>query len=289
MLENRLRPVSIKGVLFIDKKVVLLRNDRDEWELPGGRLEKGETPEACLQRELNEELSSTVEVGEVLEVVSGKLVLILAYHCLLPSPITAFKLSEEHKEVRLFSVSELSQETKDLVTMGHCRFARDLSRADCKRAKGLTMPEPASASYEQIRRYIMIKTPLEPADLAFVFGTRHGVTNFADEIANYWQKHFFPWIFIAGGPTKGQTVPESDTLKDSLVRRSVPPDRIICERRSTNTGENVEFSLPIIDHHFGIQNIHSLIAVGKISSSRRYLMTLERHWPGRKKMILPIN
>jgi uncharacterized SAM-binding protein YcdF (DUF218 family) len=151
------------------------------------------------------------------------------------------------------------------------------------------MLEPASGSYEQIRRYIMIKTPLEPADLAFVFGTRHGIKNFADEIANYWQKHFFPWIFIAGGPTKGQTVPECDTLKNSLVHRGVPPDRIICERRSTNTGENVEFSLPIIDQHFGIQNIRSLIAVGKISSSRRYLMTLERRWPDPKKMILPIN
>ena len=114
MPENRLWQVSIKGVLFIDKKVVLLRNDRDEWELPGGRLEKNETPEACLQRELNEELGCAVAVdklllAEVLEVVPGKLVLILAYRCLLPSPIAEFKLSEEHKEVRLFSVSELSR------------------------------------------------------------------------------------------------------------------------------------------------------------------------------------
>ncbi|MBV9876009.1 MAG: NUDIX domain-containing protein [Verrucomicrobia bacterium] len=107
-------PVSIKGVVFVEKKVVLLLNDRAEWELPGGRLEKGETPEACLIRELNEELDCAVAVdklllAEVLEVVPGKRVLILAYRCLLPSPIAEFKLSEEHKEVRLFSASELSQ------------------------------------------------------------------------------------------------------------------------------------------------------------------------------------
>lgn len=150
-------------------------------------------------------------------------------------------------------------------------------------------PPDSTASDEQIGRYIMVKTPLEPADLAFVFGTRHGIANFADEIAKYWQREFFPWILIAGGSTKGETLPESDTLKNSLTSRGVPADRIICERRSTNTGENVEFSLTIMRLHMNLQQVRSLIAVGKISSSRRYLMTLERHWPGPKKMILPIN
>jgi 8-oxo-dGTP pyrophosphatase MutT (NUDIX family) len=66
MPENRLWPVSIKGVLFLEEKVVLLLNDRAEWELPGGRLEKGETPEACLIRELNEELGCAVAVDKLL-------------------------------------------------------------------------------------------------------------------------------------------------------------------------------------------------------------------------------
>ena len=49
-------PVSIKGVLVEAGRVVLLENERDEWELPGGRLEPGEAPETCLVREFAEEL-----------------------------------------------------------------------------------------------------------------------------------------------------------------------------------------------------------------------------------------
>ena len=96
---------------------------------------------------------------------------------------------------------------------------------------------------KRIGRYVMIRTPIEAADLAFVFGTRDGVEEFADEIDRYWKRGFFPWIVIAGGSTQGNPNPESDVLREKLIDRGVDESCVICERKSTNTGENVQLRL----------------------------------------------
>ena len=105
-------PVSIKGVVLVGGKLVLLRNERAEWELPGGRLERGEEPEACLAREIAEELSLQVEVGPLLDcwrypVLPGKEVLIVTYGC-RPLAHGRPELSHEHSAVGLFHPSEIA-------------------------------------------------------------------------------------------------------------------------------------------------------------------------------------
>lgn len=99
-------PASVKGVCVRDRQVLLLRNERDEWELPGGKLELGEDPVACVGREIAEETGWRVTVGPILDawqyhIRSDVDVLIVTYGCWVDadSPV---RLSIEHREARLF-------------------------------------------------------------------------------------------------------------------------------------------------------------------------------------------
>ena len=83
-------PVSVKGVIPDRGRVVLLRNRRGEWELPGGRLEAGE-------------LGLAVEVGPLIdawvyEPLPERRVLVPAYGCLAGN-VGRMAYSQEHTAV----------------------------------------------------------------------------------------------------------------------------------------------------------------------------------------------
>jgi 8-oxo-dGTP pyrophosphatase MutT (NUDIX family) len=106
-------PVSIKAVLEVGGEVVLLRNDRDEWELPGGKLEAGEDPVRCLERELFEELNVRATVTELLNVwlydIMGRVEVLVVTFATRPLPADAdLRLSAEHRELALFPPTAVS-------------------------------------------------------------------------------------------------------------------------------------------------------------------------------------
>ena len=42
---------------------------KDGWEFPGGKIEPNETPEAALVREIEEELDTEINVGELIDTI----------------------------------------------------------------------------------------------------------------------------------------------------------------------------------------------------------------------------
>ena len=65
------RPLVAAGALFTDQagRILMVRPTYKEyWDIPGGYVEPGESPHAACIREVQEELSLTVQVGPLLVV-----------------------------------------------------------------------------------------------------------------------------------------------------------------------------------------------------------------------------
>ena len=75
----------------------------------------------------------------------------------------------------------------------------------------------------------------------------------------------------------------------AMTARGIPAEKILQEHCAMNTGENVIFSLPLIDAVLGLKNIRSVICLGNTWTARRYPMTLHRHWPEVEKMLVMVD
>ena len=92
---------------------MLVKNPRNEWELPGGRVDAGEAHAQTLSREFAEELSLEIAVDApidsyLFEVIPGRHVQIVTYGCRLTGDFKP-RISDEHTEHCLWPVERLAE------------------------------------------------------------------------------------------------------------------------------------------------------------------------------------
>ena len=78
------------------------------WEIPGGKIEEGETPEQCIVCEIREELATEVKAEKIIGVVDYDYPTFhLTMHCILCTIVSGELKLLEHENARWLSLETL--------------------------------------------------------------------------------------------------------------------------------------------------------------------------------------
>ena len=111
---NPLKRIEVVAALIVKEGRVFATQRgygpwKDWWEFPGGKMEPGESREDALRREISEELSCTILVGDLLDTVEWDYPEFhLTMHCFLCALDGAAPHLNEHEAARWLSAGELA-------------------------------------------------------------------------------------------------------------------------------------------------------------------------------------
>ena len=134
---------------------------------------------------------------------------------------------------------------------------------------------------EHITRTVFVTSEFQPAsDLLFIFGTSTIDGGVLEAVARACLQARFPKVLVTGlsGRLYSKTgKPLARIMPNKLIARGVPSDIILVQDRSTNTLEDVAFSLDVLEKH----NISpdSIAFLCKAHHSGRCLRTLRKFFP----------
>jgi len=147
------------------------------------------------------------------------------------------------------------------------------------------MDDRVRALAQQIWDYHHMGHSLERSDAILVLCSYD--TAVAERGAQLFLDTWAPLLIFSGGlgtiTKRLWSEPEADQFARIAVRMGVPSDRILIENRSTNTGENVDFTRRLLAER-GIDPA-SFILVQKPYMERRSYATFMKRWPEKRAVV----
>ena len=152
----------------------------------------------------------------------------------------------------------------------------------------VTVEDLSPEEIENITQTVFVTSDLRPAaDLLFIFGTSTIDGKVLESVARDCRKGCFPKVLVTGlsGRLYDETgKPVAHIMRDELIARGVPSDLILIQDRSTNTLEDVAFSLDVLKKND--ISPESIAFLCKAHHSGRCLRTLKKFF--RSQTLVPI-
>jgi uncharacterized SAM-binding protein YcdF (DUF218 family) len=127
--------------------------------------------------------------------------------------------------------------------------------------------------------YHRLDHKLEPVDLIFVLGSHD--LRVAQHAADLFHRGLAPRVVLSGGlgrlTANVWPRPEAEMFATVLRERGVPETALLLESRSTNTGENIQFTRQLLAE-CGL-TVRSIIGVQKPYMQRRAFASIRKQWP----------
>jgi hypothetical protein len=131
-------------------------------------------------------------------------------------------------------------------------------------------------NYHQLRHRTI------PADVIVALGTND--LRVAEFAADLYHEGFGSMLVCTGGVAHQDDLlatpwkkTEAEMYADIAVRRGVPPEKTLLEKRATNTAENIRFARELIEHHR--LKPRNLVLCVKPFMQRRTWATMAVEWP----------
>jgi uncharacterized SAM-binding protein YcdF (DUF218 family) len=137
----------------------------------------------------------------------------------------------------------------------------------------------------QIWDYHLLRHELQESDCILALGSND--TRVAERAAELYLQGLAPLVIFSGGVgnlTRGMfAASEAEAFAEIAIEKGVPDSAILLEKKSTNTGENIQLTQKLLEQQN--ESPQSFIIVQKPFMERRAFATFKKNWSNKEVLV----